>query len=330
MNRIGGPPEVVTLTANPSLDRTMELPTALRSGSVQRAVSVRAEAGGKGINVSRVVAAAGVSTRAVLPAGHDDPLIRMLDSAGLDHVALTIDSDVRSNLTLVDPDGTTTKINAPGSRLTAPKADRLAELVIANADGARWVALCGSLPPGLPDDWYRMVMDALTSRGCRVALDTSGAPLAAATVGRVDLLKPNDEELAQAVGADPVEFAAAATRRDFGPLIDAAHIVVDRTGASVLATLGAAGALLVTATGEWFATAPPVTPRSTVGAGDASLAGYLIAECRGAPEPERLRLAVAYGSAAAGLPGTQPPTPEDLNPDGAHITDLTTIPKEPR
>ena len=86
-------------------------------------------------------------------------------------------------------------------------------------------------------------------------------------------------------------------------------MLVDRGVDAVLATLGGAGAVLVTAEGAWHATPPPTTVVSTVGAGDSSLFGYLLGDLRGAGPADRLRLAVAYGSAAAGLPGTTIPTP---------------------
>ncbi|MEE3850560.1 hexose kinase [Gordonia sp. LSe1-13] len=320
-------PTILTVTANPSLDRTLELSTPLTHGAVQRARTALAEPGGKGVNVARVAAAAGVPTRAILPARAGDPLLTALDDVALPYLALPIDGEVRSNITVADPDGTTTKINAPGFVLDDAQARRLAELVLENARGARWVALCGSLPPGLPANWYRTVVDALSNSGCLVAVDTSGAPLAAAVTGRVDLLKPNDEELAEAVGADAAQLSAATARGDHAPLIEAAGQLVERTGAAILATLGASGALLVTATGSWFAAPPPIVPRSTVGAGDAALTGYLIAESRGAAEPERLRTAVAYGSAATALPGTRPPAPEQLDLSHVHVTELTGSPR---
>lgn len=317
------PPAILTVTANPSLDRTLELTSPLVHGAVQRASAVRAEPGGKGINVARVASAAGVDTRALFPARAGDPLLAALDAVALPYLTLAIDGEVRSNVTIADPDGTTTKVNAPGFVLDDAIAAELTELVLRNARGARWVALCGSLPPGLPHTWYRTVVDALQGSGCRVAVDTSGAPLAAAVTGPVDLLKPNEQELADATGADPAQLAAASAQGDHAPLVTAATELAQRTGAAILATLGAAGALLVTGTGAWFATPPPIVPRSTVGAGDAALTGYLIAECRGADEPERLRTAVAYGSAATALAGTQPPYPDQIDLDNVTVTDLT-------
>lgn len=313
---------IVTVTANPSLDRTLELSGPLQRGEVQRANSVRAEPGGKGVNVSRVVAQSGLATRAILPADAGDPLLTALDEVGLAYLAIPVGGEVRNNVTVAESDGTTTKINAPGQVVGPVTADHLTSAIIEHARGSSWLALCGSLPPGLPAQWYRVLADELAAMGCRVAVDTSGAPLAAVVRGHVDLLKPNDEELAEVTGTDPAVLAAAVSTGDFAPIVDAATALIDQTGAAVLATLGAAGALLVTADGSWHATPPPIVPRSTVGAGDSSLAGYLIAESRGLDEAERLRTAVAYGAAATALAGTQPPTPAHLDLEHVVVTDL--------
>ena len=313
---------IVTVTANPSLDRTLELSGPLQRGEVQRAVSVRAEPGGKGVTVPRAGGGAGMATRAILPADAGDPLLTALDEVGLDYLAIPVGGEVRSNVTVAEADGTTTKINAPGQVVGPVTAQALANAILDHAAGASWLALCGSLPPGLPDDWYRTLIDGLSAQGCRVAVDTSGAPLEAVVHGHVDLLKPNDEELAEVTGADAAQLSRAIAARDYAPVVDAAQVLIDRTGAAVLATLGAAGALLITANGSWHATPPPIVPRSTVGAGDSSLAGYLIAETRGLDERDRLRTAVAYGSAATALAGTQPPAPDGLDLDSVVLTDL--------
>lgn len=314
---------IVTVTANPSLDRTLELGAPLARGEVQRAGVVRTEPGGKGVNVARVVAAAGLATRALLPARPGDPLRAALDDLALPYDAVPVDGEVRSNITIAESDGTTTKINAPGVTLTGPDREALVGLIREHAGSAQWVTLCGSLPPGVPDDWYRSIADDLVLAGCRVAVDTSGAPLRASVTGRVDLIKPNEDELAELTGADPGQLRKALARNDLGPVIDAAATIVEQIGGNVLATLGAVGAVLVTASGVWSATPPPIVPRSTVGAGDSSLAGYLIAQSTGAAPADCLRSAVAYGAAAASLAGTQAPTPDHLDLPGVRVTELS-------
>ncbi|MET9327312.1 1-phosphofructokinase family hexose kinase [Tsukamurella sp. NPDC003166] len=318
---------IVTVTANPSLDRLVALGAPLQRGAVQRAQGAAADPGGKGVNVSRVVHAAGAGTVAVLPADQGDPLLVALARLDVPAIPVPVGHEVRSNITVTEPDGTTTKLNAPGPHLAPETVRALEDAVVAAADGAAWLALCGSLPPGLPDDWYARLAARLGAGpgSPRIAVDTSGAALAASAVHGVALLKPNAEELAELVGRDPAagaEFESRAAAGDPGPVLDAARELNGATGAAVLATLGGAGALLVTADGAWAATPPPITVRSTVGAGDSSLAGYLIAHERGAQPPECLSLAVAYGAAAAALPGTQAPRPEELAVADVRVTAL--------
>ncbi|MFT3715019.1 MAG: hexose kinase [Gordonia sp. (in: high G+C Gram-positive bacteria)] len=314
---------IVTVTANPSIDRTIQLEGPLTRGAVLRAASVTDQPGGKGINVARVVTGAGLDALALLPARTGDPLLTRLDAAGLPYRTVELDDDVRTNITLAEPDGTTTKVNEPGAALTADRIDALADLVLDAAAGARWVALCGSIPPGMHDDWYAVLTDRLHRAGLQVAADTSGAPLAALGEARADLLKPNAVELAGLTGQDGDAMEAAAAAGDPAPAAAAAQALADRTGGEVLTTLGGAGALLTTPDGTWQAFAPPVTVRSTVGAGDSSLAGYLIASLRGDGPDERLRTAVAYGSAAAALPGTTPPDPHHLDLAGTTVRRLS-------
>lgn len=303
---------IVTLTTNPSLDRTVTLAAPLRVGGVQGADGVREDAGGKGINVARVVAAASRPTLAVLPLDDADPFAAALRQTDVPVRAVHHDGATRANLTVVDPDGVTTKINLPGAALTTIDAAALQAAVVDASEGATWLVLAGSLAPGLPADFYVRVIDAVRERwgalAPRIAVDTSGPALAAVVEAATPaLIKPNDEELAELIGHPldarlPLAEAVA---------VAAADLVPSRVDAALI-TLGGDGAVLVTADGAWHGTPPPTQVRSTVGAGDSSLAGYLLAETDGASEEERLRSGIRYGSAAAALPGTQPPTPNDL------------------
>jgi 1-phosphofructokinase len=159
-------------------------------------------------------------------------------------------------------------------------------------------------------------------------VDTSDAPLAALAAGldraAPDLIKPNSGELAGLAGVTAESLETALVRGDSGPVVRAAQQLIDRGVGAVLATLGAAGAVLVNTDGAWLATPPPIVPRSTVGAGDSALAGYVRADVEGAAAPARLQMAVAYGSGAAALPGTALPSPDEINLDGVAITAVPT------
>jgi 1-phosphofructokinase len=317
---------IVTVTPNPSIDRTVTLGAALARGAVQRVQAVSNEPGGKGVNVARALMLAGVDALAVLPACPGDPFLEMLTSAGVSAAPVPASGAVRTNLAITEPDGTTTKLNEPGAVLDDAGRAALTDAVLTRAAGADWLVLSGSLPPGLPADWYAEVVARVRDLNCRVAVDTSDAPLTAlaAAFGTAapDLIKPNSEELASLSGRSAEELEAAVAKGNPEPVVAAARDLIGRGVGAVLATLGAAGAVLVDATGAWLATPPPIVPKSTVGAGDSSLAGYLRADVSGAPAPRRLQMAVAYGSAAAALPGSALPAGDQVDPDKVMVVSI--------
>jgi 1-phosphofructokinase len=311
---------IVTLTANPSVDRTMQLDSPIERGGVFRALSVGDEAGGKGVNVARAIAHADVPAVAVLPADDDDLLVKGLIEAGVHPVNIPVGRPSRVNITVTEPDGTTTKFNDPGHEFTQAVQAEVERKLVSRSQGDDWVVLSGSLPPGASPAWYAHLTTELKDAGRRVAIDTSGEALSAVVHndGHLpDLLKPNSDELASLTGddpdaleADPHRAATAATR------------LVDKGIGAVLLTLGAEGALLITGEGIWRATPPHITLRSTVGAGDSSLAGYLLAEIRSLAAPDRLREAVAYGAAAASLHGSTMPRESDLDREGVVVSEF--------
>ena len=318
---------IVTVTPNPSIDRTVSLGTTLTRGAVHRVTSATSEPGGKGVNVARALALAGLDTIAVLPTSDDDPMVAALRAAGVTFRSVPVGGVVRTNLAITEADGTTTKLNEPGAPLDADALDALTRAVLAHAETASWIVLSGSLPPGVPDHWYADVVARLASAPCHVAVDTSERPLDALAAGfgtaAPDLIKPNAEELAGLVGASPEELESAAAQGDPAPVILAANQLIERGAKTILVTLGAAGAVLVDAGGSWMAAPPPITPRSTVGAGDSSLAGYVRAAVGGAEPPRRLQMAVAYGSAAAALPGSALPAPSQVDLDAVRVYAIT-------
>ncbi|WP_327001533.1 1-phosphofructokinase [Dactylosporangium sp. NBC_01737] len=292
---------IVTVTLNPSLDRAVEV-EALTRGEVIRATAAHLDPGGKGVNVSRALLANGVPSVAVLPCGGDEggQLVRLLKGEGVEVLAVPITGRTRSNITLAEPDGTVTKVNEPGPAMFRAEFDEITDRVLTRAGSADWVVLCGSVPPGLPDDSYALLCRRLRAAGIRVAVDTSGPALREAALAGATLLKPNRDELAEVVGAPLPDLAA---------VVEACQQLRAWGAGAVVASLGADGAVLVDTDGVIAGTCPVVRPRSTVGAGDALLAGFLAAGARGAAA---LAEGLAWGAAAVSLPGSRMPGPADL------------------
>jgi 1-phosphofructokinase len=295
---------IVTVTPNPSLDRTLEV-EELRRGEVVRAHADRSDPGGKGVNVSRALAANGHPSRAVLPLGGPDGelLASLLQGLGIEVASVPIADAIRSNVTVVEPDGTVTKVNAPGPRLSDVEVEALLERAVAVADGASWVVASGSLAPGTPDDLYARLAAAVRLAGARVAVDTSGPALERVLAAGPDVLKPNEDELSEVTGRVP---------ETLGDIVFAANQLRSNGVGTVLASLGPSGAVLVEDGQAFHGESDVIVPRSTVGAGDALLAGFLAAGGKGA---HALAEGVAWGAAACVLPGTAVPGPGDLRRD---------------
>ena len=293
---------IVTLTLNPSVDRTVEVETIAR-GEVMRAQSVRVDPGGKGINVSRALAAHNLATRAVVTVGgaEGEHLVALLRDTGIEIVPVRIQGAIRSNITVVEPDGTTTKFNEPGAELSAEELAAVFSAVREAVESADWLVASGSLPPGTPADVYAELIRALAGSGTNVAVDTSGAALEAALAAGPTLVKPNRDELAEVTGVRLTTIA---------DVVEASCRLRDLGARAVLASLGADGAVLVDDDGAVHGQTPAVSPLSSVGAGDAMLAGFLAGGGAGA---KALAEGLAWGAAAVLQPGSGMPSPSDID-----------------
>jgi 1-phosphofructokinase len=302
---------IVTLTLNPSLDRTVEVPALVR-GVVIRASSGRLDPGGKGVNVARALLANGVAARAVLPAGGPvgHQLVELLEAEGVAMTAVPVAGATRSNLTLSEPDGTVTKVNEVGSPLAPAEIDELAGAVMAlvRPGAGDWVVLSGSLPPGVAPGAYALLTERFRAAGVDVAVDTSGPALVESLGAGPSLVKPNREELSEALGREVRSIAEAA---------EAAQAMREGGAGAVLASLGPDGAVLVDVDGVTRGECPVAEPRSTVGAGDCLLAGFVAA---GASGGKALATALQWAAAAVELPGSGIPGPADIARHRPHVT----------
>lgn len=302
---------IVTVTPNPSLDRTV-LVDQLARGAVHRSCRVHLDPGGKGVNVSRAVAAAGGSTVALMPSGGAEGarVVQLLEPESVPVVEVPVHAATRSNVAVVEADGTTSKFNDLGPQLTSAEIKSLEARTEELAARAEWVVTGGSLPAGCADDLHARLVRSARRAGARVAVDASGPSLAQACQSGPDLVKPNLAELAE--WAD----------RPLGNLGEVHKAALDMRAAgveAVLVSLGEHGALLVEEAGTWHATSTAAAVRSTVGAGDAMVAGFLLA---GGSGPTALRAAVGYGTAAVELPGSRMPAPSHARTETVRVNEL--------
>ncbi|MEC3957915.1 1-phosphofructokinase family hexose kinase [Nocardia sp. CDC153] len=293
---------IVTLTMNPAIDiaATAE---HIRPTDKIRCAAPRFDPGGGGINVARTVGALGEPVTAVIPAGGPSGALleQLVADADVPARPVRVAGATRESLAVTDTGtGEQFRFVFPGPRLTAPEVHRcLAELERA-AVGARLVVASGSLPPGVPDDFYQTVSDLLADRNIGFVLDASGAPLRAMRRG-VRVLKPSVRELGEYVGHP---LADSETR-----LAAVREVISAGVAEAVVLSLGGEGALVATAEGaEWFAPVE-VAVRSGIGAGDAMVGGICVGLVRGYVLGDAVRLGLASAAAALETPGTRPGRP---------------------
>lgn len=296
--------QIVTLCMNPALDITTTT-EVVRPTDKLRCTTARYDPGGGGINVANVAQVLGVPSTAVFPGGgpagqlvHD-----LLVAEGIAVQRISIGGATRESFT-VDETGTARQYRfvLPGPQLTVAEHTECLLRLRRTAAGARIVVASGSLPPGVPDDFYQQVSTACEELGVPLLLDTSGEGLAHVKSG-VFLLKPSIRELREDVG-EPLA-------REEEQVDAARELITSGIAGNVLVSLGAQGALLVSAREAQRFAAVPVPPGSGVGAGDAMLAGVAVGISRGWPLAEAVRLGIAAGAAMLLTPGTAPCTRED-------------------
>ncbi|MEU1308891.1 1-phosphofructokinase family hexose kinase [Streptomyces cinnamoneus] len=283
---------ILTVTLNAALDLTYRVPRLLPQAS-HRVARATERPGGKGLNVARVLAALGHETVVTGFVGGPtgETLRRLLsECAGpLTDALVPITGDTRRTVGLTDAaTGEVTQLNESGPQVTPDEWAAFGERYRRLLRDARAVALCGSLPPGVPVGAYAHLVREARARHVPVLLDTSGEPLRRGVAARPDVVKPNATELAALTGSTEPLQAVLDTRR--------------RGAHAVAASLGADGILAVTPDGSWHATPPKPLKGNPTGAGDSAVAGLLSAWSEGLPWPDRLTRAVALSAATVRTP----------------------------
>ncbi len=290
---------IVTLTINPAVDlyTTVEGVVAIHK---LRCKGLMRQPGGGGINVARAAQRLGGAVHAVYTAGGPigQLLQRLIAQEEIDGTPVAIVDDTRESFTVTETrSGQQYRFVLPGPSLTEGEWQRCLDVLSEAAASAGFVVASGSLPPGVPDDFYARVARAAKKVGARCVLDTSGKALAAALEEGVYLVKPNLREMRQLTGR-PLD--------DQTSRLAAASELAARGGAEVVAlTLGQEGALLATADLALAAVPPPVEIVSPVGAGDSFVAGMVQRLAAGSDLEAAFRCGVAAGTAALFTPGTE-------------------------
>jgi 1-phosphofructokinase family hexose kinase len=285
---------IICVSANPAIDRRLLL-GRLKLGAVNRASSVCPLPGGKAAHVAMAAAALGERVMWVgfLGGATGEDCERGLVSLGIPVAVVKTAAETRTNMEIVEADGTVTEILEPGGAVTERDVERMLSLcrdVFNEHRGAAQVALSGSLPPGAPADFYAQLIRLAHAHGCRALLDTSGEALRAALAESPDLVKPNREE-AEALTGVRLDGAGSAS--------EAARLLFDAGARGVAISLGAEGMFWQESSeaAPLVARPPRVEARSAVGCGDASVAGFAVAHRRGLAGREFVRFAAACGTA---------------------------------
>lgn len=298
---------IVTFTANPALDSSTTVDSVAPEIKLRCTVP-RHDPGGGGINVARAIHSLGGQALAVFPAGGSTgrTLVTLLEQEGVAFRAIPISQSTREDLSVEDSGKHLQyRFVMPGPTLSERELDLCLEALKTSASGASFLVASGSLPLGAPDEFYCRVIRVAEALGVKMVLDTSGhALLAAVKCGGVYLLKLSVRELEALAGAN-------LTREQ--DRIDAAKAIV-ATGRvrNVVVSLGADGALLVTNDCVSKFAAIPVPVQSTIGAGDSTVAGLVLALSRGMGFENGMRFAMATAAASLLRPGTQLCRREDV------------------
>lgn len=298
--------DIVTLTMNPAVDLSTSVDRVVPVHKL-RCSPARRDPGGGGINVARVATRLGADVKALYPRGGETGALlrRLIDGEGIASLAVHVAGETREDITVLEEDtGEQFRFVFPGPELSEAEWQECLSAIGRLKGRPEIFVASGSLPPGVPEDFYAQAAREAKACGARIIVDTSGAALKAALDAGVFLIKPNLRELHQLTGKplDDQDSRLTACRE----LVDAGRVEV------VALSLGHEGALFVTGDGAWRAEALKVEVASAVGAGDSFVGGLAWSLACGHGLEEAFRYAVAAGSAALLTPGTELSRREDV------------------
>ena len=291
---------IITVTLNPAVDKTVEI-RDFEAGMVNRVSSIRLDAGGKGINVSKMVKSLGGKSKAagILGGAAGSFIKEYLDRAGIENDFLFIDGETRTNLKIVDSSRkSNTDINEPGPRVAREYMERLKVSIISNIKEDDVVVFSGSVPANIENDIYGQWITAAKQAGAKTILDADGELLKHGIEAGPFLVKPNNYELGRLFGTEIVDAREGASL---------GKCLIEKYGIKmVVVSLGEKGAVFINKECSLLAHGIKVDVKSTVGAGDSMVAALAHSIDRGYGFERFVRLAVASGTANVMTTGTQP------------------------
>jgi 1-phosphofructokinase len=292
---------ILTITLNPSVDHALFL-EELKVGDTNRVVRTERDAGGKGVNLARVAAELGAPTMATgfLGGGPGAYVRRVLERQGVQHCFIEVNGETRINFSVEDASKSPpTTFNEQGPLVSPAELEELIAKVEELVPEVKWLAMGGSLPPGVPEDTFARLVEIGHRHGCKTVVDADGEPMKLALQARPHFIKPNDKE-AERLLDRPVETLedAVTSARDLlrEMNIDDPVAIISR---------GAKGAVLATPAGVVNAIPPQVQVRSTIGSGDSLIGGMLFSLLQGSAIEEAFRWGVAAGAATATTDGSE-------------------------
>ena len=299
-------PDIVTITINPAIDIFVNV-ARVEPVRKMRCSAPKRDPGGGGINVARVAHRLGGTVAAIYPTGGaiGKLLHRLVEREGIDSLVTPSHVETRENFTAYEETtGEQYRFVLPGSALHRAEWEAVLDKLGTIPEKPRFVVASGSVPPGVPVDFFARVARLTKQLGAQSLVDTSGPALKAALAEGVTLIKPNLVELSDLVGSKLASDDAC---------IDACRALIKAGQVEIVAlTLGEQGALMVTADRAYRTQPLAIEPVSTVGAGDSFLGGLVAARAAGQPLADAFRVAVAAASAAVMSPGTELCREEDV------------------
>ncbi len=293
---------ILTVTLNPALDLNIAADQLVFEDRAY-ILNTFESSGGRGINASRVIHAFGGKTHAVTLSGGESKaeFERLTRAYGFPVEFVPMHSNVRRNLAITDRQGLSVKLNERGAKLELSEVDAVEQAVRRRLPKAKWLMLCGSLPPSAPSDFYSRLIQAAREHHVETLLDTDSDPLTAGLEAGPSVVTPNQPEAERLLGR------ALLTRSHF---VEAAQRIRDMGAERVVLSLGARGAVGCEQSEVVEVVPPRVDAVCPIGAGDAMAAAFTWAMAKGKNFADAVRWGVAAGTASATLPGISYPTLE--------------------